>query len=136
MEFFPLEMKKCLPLLLALQILLMSSLSNQGLKSFFKMGSFFHHFAHHIICNQENINIIEFVQLHYSDHEHNKGDHPDHENLPFKDNDHDDFILKFLQGGIMNIMIGLMTGDENHSVEDIAVRIDFIYKMLSERTEI
>ena len=89
MEFFPLEMKKCLPLLLALQILLMSSLSNQGLKSFFKMGSFFHHFAHHIICNQENINIIEFVQLHYSDHEHNKGDHPDHENLPFKDNDHD-----------------------------------------------
>ena len=54
----------------------------------------------------------------------------------FRDNDHDDFILKFLQGGIMNIMIGLMTGEENHSAEDIAVRIDFIYKMLSERTEI
>ena len=50
----------------------------------------------------------------------------------FKDNSHDDFILKFLQGGIMNIMIGLMTGEESHSVEDIAVRVDFIYKMLSE----
>lgn len=51
----------------------------------------------------------------------------------FKDNSHDDFILKFLQGGIMNIMIGLMTGDEVYSIEDVAVRVDFIYKMLSEK---
>ena len=50
----------------------------------------------------------------------------------FKDNSHDDFILKFLQGGIMNIMIGLMTEEENHSAEDIAVRVDVIYKMLRE----
>lgn len=89
MIIFRFVMKKHLPILLALQILLMSSLSNQGLRSFIKIGNFIHHFAHHIICNQENINIIEFVQLHYSDHEHHKGDHPDHENLPFKDNDHD-----------------------------------------------
>lgn len=89
MEFFPLEMKKCVPLFLAFQILLMSSFSNQGLKSFIKIGNFIHHFAHHVICDKEKINIIEFVQLHYSNNEHNMADHSDHENLPFKSNDHD-----------------------------------------------
>lgn len=89
MVIFPLEMKKYIPILLAFQILLMSSLSNQGLKSLIKMGSFFQHFAHHIICHQENINIVEFVQLHYSDHEHQKTDHHSHENLPFQNKDHD-----------------------------------------------
>lgn len=54
----------------------------------------------------------------------------------FRDNSHDDFILKFLQGGIMNIMISLMTGDEKRSTEEIAVRIDFIYKMLTEKTQV
>lgn len=82
-------MKKVILILVALQILLTSSSNHQGVISILKFGSFFHHFAHHIICKQENINLIEFVVMHYTNHDHNKTDHSDHENLPFQNHPHD-----------------------------------------------
>ena len=56
--------------------------------------------------------------------------------IVLKERKHDDFVVKFLQGGIMNIMIELMTGNEGYSIEEIAEKIDFIYKMLSGENKI
>ncbi|MCF8244953.1 MAG: hypothetical protein K9J37_11190 [Saprospiraceae bacterium] len=77
-------MKKFLPIFLAFQILATSSPSNQGMQTIFKMGAFFHHFLHHLTCDQENIGIAGFVKLHYSDHHHHEADHNEHKNLPFQ----------------------------------------------------
>ncbi len=82
-------MKKYLPIFLAFQILVTSSPNNQGMETLLKMGKFFHHFAHHIICHQENIGIVGFVKLHYFDHKHHEEDHVEHENLPFQHHHHD-----------------------------------------------
>jgi hypothetical protein len=86
-------MKKYLPIFLAFQILATSSPSNQGMQTLLKMGAFFHHFLHHLTCHQENIGIVDFVQLHYSDHEHHEADHAEHENLPFQHRHHDQHNL-------------------------------------------
>ena len=77
-------MKKYLPLFLAFQILATSSPNNTGIHTLLEIGAFFHHFVHHIACDQENIGIVDFVKLHYSDHEHHEADHGEHENLPFQ----------------------------------------------------
>jgi hypothetical protein len=76
-------MKKYLLIFLAFQILATSSPSNQGVQTLFKIGSFFHHFAQHLISHQEKIGIVDFVKLHYSGHKHHEEDHDAHENLPF-----------------------------------------------------
>lgn len=82
-------MKKTVCIFLAIQILAASSPTGQGVQFVFKLGAFVHHFAHHLFCHQENIGIVDFVQLHYSDHEHHEADHAEHENLPFQHHHHD-----------------------------------------------
>jgi hypothetical protein len=77
-------MKRFLLILLALQILVVSSPTGQGMQTIIKLGGFLHHFVHHLACHQENIGILDFVHLHYSDHEHHVEDHAEHENLPFQ----------------------------------------------------
>jgi hypothetical protein len=76
-------MKKSLSIIMALLLLTTSSPTNQGVQTMVKLGGFFHHFIHHIACHQEEIGILDFVQLHYSDHEHHEADHDEHEKLPF-----------------------------------------------------
>ena len=76
-------MKKILPIFLAFQILATSSPTNQGMQTLLKMGTFFHHFIHHVVCDQEKLGIGGYLELHYSDHEHHEADHHEHENLPF-----------------------------------------------------
>lgn len=82
-------MKKYLPIFLAFQILAASSPTGQGMQALLKMGAFFHHFVHHVTCHQEEIGIVDFVNLHYSDHEHHEAGHAGHKNLPFHHHHHD-----------------------------------------------
>lgn len=82
-------MKKLIPIFLAFQILATSLPGNQGMQTFVKTGAFFNHFVHHLICHNEKIGIVDFVQLHYSDHEHHEEDHAEHEKLPFQHHHHD-----------------------------------------------
>ncbi len=82
-------MKKHLPIFLAFQILATSSPTGHGMETIIKMGAFFHHFVHHLTCHQEKIGIVDFVKLHYFDHEHHETDHAEHENLPFQHHHHD-----------------------------------------------
>jgi hypothetical protein len=81
-------MKRYLLIFLAFQILVTSSPGNLCVQEFFKMGTFFHHYAHHILCDQENIGIVEFVQLHYTDNAHYQNDFGEHQNLPFHQDQH------------------------------------------------
>ncbi|MCF8239430.1 MAG: hypothetical protein K9I85_14805 [Saprospiraceae bacterium] len=89
-------MKKYIFILFALQILATSSPTGQGMQTIVKMGALLHHFIHHICSQQENIGILGFVQLHYSDHEHHEKDHAEHENLPFQ-HDHHNQLTQLLQ---------------------------------------
>lgn len=89
-------MKKYLLILLALQFLATSSPTGQGMQTIVKMGAFLHHFIHHISSHQENVGILDFVHLHYSDHEHHEKDHANHENLPFQ-HDHHNQLNQLLQ---------------------------------------
>jgi hypothetical protein len=82
-------MNRYLPIFLAFQILATSSPTVQGMQTLLKMGAFFHHFIHHLAHHQEKISIVDFVHLHYSDHEHHKEDYAGHENLPFQPHHHD-----------------------------------------------
>jgi hypothetical protein len=82
-------MKKHMLIFLAFQILATSSPKGQGVQTLFKIGAFFHHFLHHATSDQENIGIVDFVKLHYADHEHHEADHAEHENLPFQHHHHD-----------------------------------------------
>jgi len=54
-----------------------------------KLGAFLHHFLHHIRCQQDKIDLVEFVRLHYSDNQHMDQHHAEHENLPFQHDRHD-----------------------------------------------
>jgi hypothetical protein len=81
---FALEMKKYLLIFLAFQILATSSPTGYGMQTLLKMGAFFHHFVQHLACHQEKIGIVDFVHLHYSDHEHHEADLTGHQNLPFQ----------------------------------------------------
>lgn len=85
-------MKKHICIILAFQVLATSSPGGQGMHTLLKMGAFLQHFAHHILSHQENIGILDFVHLHYSDHEHHDEDHAEHENLPFQHHHHDQQI--------------------------------------------
>ncbi len=76
-------MKKSFSIFMAMFLLATSSPTNQGVETMIKLGQFFHHFLHHIACHQEKIGIVDFVQLHYTDHEHHEADHAEHEKLPF-----------------------------------------------------
>lgn len=81
-------MKKFLPISLAFLMLVTNSPTGQGISTVMKLGGFVHHFIHHITCDREKIGVVDFVALHYSDHEHHEEDHQEHENLPFS-HDHD-----------------------------------------------
>jgi hypothetical protein len=81
-------MKKYLLICLAFQILATSSPSGQGMQTLLKMGTFFHHFVHHLACHQEKIGLLDFVELHYFDHNHHEAEHAEHENLPFQHDHH------------------------------------------------
>ncbi len=80
--------KKFLPISLAFLMLVTNSPTGQGISTVMKLGGFVHHFIHHITCDREKIGVVDFVALHYSDHEHHEEDHQEHENLPFS-HDHD-----------------------------------------------
>lgn len=77
-------MKKCLTICLILPILLANTPTNRGVQAIVKMGAFFHHFAHHLVCQQEQIDISDFVRLHYFNHEHHQTNHVEHDKLPFQ----------------------------------------------------
>jgi hypothetical protein len=77
-------MKKCFAVFLAFLILTSSSLSLQGLQVVVKASAFFHHFIHHLTCEEERVGVLDFVKMHYSDLDLHEADHPaEHEKLPF-----------------------------------------------------
>jgi hypothetical protein len=82
-SIFAVAMKKYLLIFLALQILATSGSANLGVSSMIKVSAFFHHYVHHISCEQEDLSILEFIRLHYTDNEHLATDHAEHDKLPF-----------------------------------------------------
>jgi hypothetical protein len=85
-----LEMKTTLSLFLIFQLLASSLSSTGGLRVIFEVGSFIHHFAHHVDGEHRVASLADFVDLHYSDHQHHEENHGEHENLPFHHHHHSD----------------------------------------------
>lgn len=77
-------MKTAPGILLFLIVITTGTQSGAGIHFIFKVASFAHHFAHHILCHQENIDLTDFVYLHYFNPEHHEQDHQEHQNLPFQ----------------------------------------------------
>lgn len=67
---------------MAFLILATSWPANQGCFAIVKMGVFIQHFVHHLVCGQEEIGILDFVGLHYFNHEHHHFNPADYDNLP------------------------------------------------------
>lgn len=67
---------------MAFFILATSWPANQGCFAIIKMGVFIQHFVHHLVCGQEEIGILDFMGLHYFNHEHHHFNPADYDNLP------------------------------------------------------
>ena len=83
-------MNRYLSILLSFFILTANSPSGQGPQTIFKICAFIHHFGHHLAVHNEDISILDFIILHYSEHSHHEEDHGEHENLPFQHHHHND----------------------------------------------
>ncbi len=68
----------------SIHLLLASLLSNSGFAGMICMGNLVSHFYHHIEEHNEDINMLEFLALHYFDQQHLQQDKHEHQNLPLK----------------------------------------------------
>lgn len=70
--------------IVSFHLLVVSLLSNSEFAGMMRMGNLASHFYHHIEEHHEDINVFEFLVLHYFDHQHLQHDkHEDHQ-LPLK----------------------------------------------------
>jgi len=69
---------------ISIHLLIASLLSNSEFAGMMRMGNLVSHFYHHIEEHHEDINVFEFIALHYFDQQHLQHDkHEDHQ-IPLK----------------------------------------------------
>jgi len=84
-----------------------------------RLSVFIHHYLEHVTLDN-NLSVFEFVRAHYSDNiNHPDDQHRDHENLPFKSNDHNTqtitIFLPIVSQNTQQIYIGV---DKIKSITD------------------
>jgi len=71
-------------IIISIHILTASLLSNSEFAGMMRMGNLVSHFYHHIEEHNEDINVLEFLALHYFDQQHLQNDRHEHQDLPMK----------------------------------------------------
>ncbi len=87
---------RSITILIAIHLLIASLLSNSEFAGMMRMGNLVSHFYHHIEEHQEDINVFEFLALHYLDQQHLQHDKHEHHELPVKSHNTQTFSSCYL----------------------------------------
>lgn len=71
-------------IMISIHVLVVSLLSNSEFAGMMRMGNLVSHFYHHIEDHKEDINVFEFLALHYFNQQHLQNDKHEHQDLPLK----------------------------------------------------
>lgn len=92
-----------LTVLITLHLLISSLLSNSEFAGMMRMGNLVSHFFHHVNEHNEDISILEFLAMHYSDQQHLKHDKYEDQELPVKSHNTQSFNVCYIP--IANILV-------------------------------
>ena len=116
-----------LTVLIALHLLISSLLSNSEFAGMMRMGNLVSHFFYHVKEHKEDINIFEFLAMHYADQQHLKHDKYEDQELPVKSHNTQSFNVCYIP--IANILVSAdFAGSAVYEASNFAIYQEQIFK--------